>query len=73
MNPTETREQSTGGLCTWALRLSTGAYVANPDVKEAISFHIDFACVWFSQERALEVARKTPWIGASAVATGARP
>lgn len=69
----QTREQSTGGTCTYALRLSNGAYVQDPEVKDKISFHIDWAHVWLSPVRALEVAANTPWIGASARAVRARP
>jgi hypothetical protein len=67
-----TRDQSTGGLCTYALRLSSGAYVQDPDIRDNISFHIDWAYAWFSEERALEVAKATPWIGESAAAVRIR-
>ncbi len=61
------------GTCTWALRLSSGAYVQDPTVKDKISFHIDWAYVWFSAEDALAWAAVTPWAGLSATPVRARP
>lgn len=65
--------QLTGGRCTYALRLSTGAYVYDPTRNDSSGFDLNTAHVWFSIERAIEVACKTLWIGASAMAVRARP
>lgn len=69
-----TAAQSTGGLCTWALRLLNGAYVVDLNNKHASTFDVRSAHVWLSEERAREVAAETPWIGPlGATAVRSRP
>ncbi len=74
MTATETREQAGGGTCTWVLMMSSGQFVYDPFTISSTSqgFDINSACLWFSEERALEVAKRTPWIGASARVMRAR-
>lgn len=75
MTATETREQAGGGLCTWVLMMSSGQFVYDPTTISSTSqgFDINSAYLWLSDERALEFAHKTPWIGASARVMRARP
>lgn len=73
MTHLETREQASGGACTWALQLSSGEWVYDPTVRHATGYDRESAYLWLSQDRALKVAMDTPWIGASASAKRARP
>lgn len=75
MTAIETREQAGGGTCTWVLLMSTGQYVYDPTVLSSTNcgFDLGSAYLWFSEERALEVAKRTPWIGAAATARRGRP
>lgn len=68
----ETRDQSTGGTCTWALQLNNGCYVYDLDGKTS-GYSLADAQVWFSQERAEAVAKQTAWLYDGARAVRSRP
>lgn len=61
---TETRDQSTGGLCSWAIRLGNGTYLYTADGKDS-GFDIGSAYIWLARERPDQIAAR--WIGAQAV------
>lgn len=49
----ETPEQSSGGICTWVLRLPhTGQYVVDPADRSKLSYDVRSAHVWFDEDRA---------------------
>jgi hypothetical protein len=73
MTVAETREQATGGTCTWALLLSTGQYVYDPNDGKRTGFDLNYAHVWLSEDSARAFALRTNWAGASARPTRARP
>lgn len=61
------------GTCMWVLLLPNGHYVYDPKEGSLTGNNREAAHVWFSRERALEVATATPWIGARAKTERARP
>lgn len=69
----ETPEQSSGGTCTWALRLISGQYVVDLADK-SLTYDVRRAHVWFSEDRVRATIEATPWIAAmSPVVVRARP
>lgn len=60
------------GMCSWAIQLSDERYVYSV-IDRSAGYSLDAALVWLSYERAVEVAAKTPWIGASARIVRAKP
>ena len=66
------------GTCTYVLQMASGQYVYDPTCTgsgcpKCKGFDIGSAFLWLDEQRALEVAKSTPWIGASATAVRGRP
>jgi hypothetical protein len=65
------------GTCTYVLVTSSGEYVYDPTAKIAGIWsrgeERDKAHLWFSEQSALDAAKRIPWVGAGATAWRGRP